>query len=121
MPNRFLGHPLDRDPVAEPHLQLGGMHVHVDVGRIDGEVQQQAGAIAGMNGGTISRFRRANQEGIAKGTPVDEELGSPPGGRRVAGSLGKPRDRERTRGVVHRNQGAGEMGPHTPASRADSS
>ena len=72
--NRFLDHPLDGDPVAKAHLQLGRMDIDVDVRRLDLDLEQEGRAITRMNRRAVSRLGSANQEVVAKRAAVDEEL-----------------------------------------------
>src|SRR3954451_16484419 len=57
-----------------------------------------------MNGGAVSRFRRANEKRVLEGPPVHEQLGAPAGGLSIAWSLNESIHPERTRCVADRDQ-----------------
>ena len=53
--------------------------------------RKHRGPVAGMDGGAVPRFRRADQERILERPAIDEKLGSPAGGLRFAGPLDEAR------------------------------
>ena len=79
--------------VAKAHLRLGRVHIDVDLMRIAGDEQRQRRMAAGGQKIHVSRPHRAEQQFVAHGAPVDEEIlrrgaGAVPG--RQAGEARKP-------------------------------
>jgi hypothetical protein len=107
--HRLLHHALDADAIAEAHLELGRMDVHIHLLGRDLDVQQQRRAVAGVDGGAVAGLRGPHQERVLERAAIDEELGAAPGGLRIAGALDESGDPERSGGVAHRHQRACEL------------
>ena len=64
---------IDAGLVRKTHLHLGGMHVHVDVLRVGGQMQQGKGKFMLHQPGLISRFQSLGQQRASDISSVDEE------------------------------------------------
>ena len=103
MTHRLFHGALDRGAFTEPDFELGGMDVDVHVPRYEEDVQEERRAVTRMNGRAIARLGGAKEEIVLEGASVDEQLGAPPGGLRIARPLDEPFDSDRPDPVAHRD------------------
>src|SRR5439155_1375440 len=101
----------DEELVTEAHLELGGMDV--DVHRVSREVQEQdeRRAVAGRDGRTVPRLRRAQDEGIADGASPHQHVAFASRRLRLRGALREAPHLERALAVADGEQRVGELPP----------
>src|SRR4051794_14309328 len=89
------------------------MHVHIDVLRCYLDPEIDRGTIPGMDRPPVSRLCCADEKRVTKRPAIHEQLGSPPGGLRVTGTLDISADPKRAGRVLHRHQRSRQLSsPH---------
>ena len=73
LPHLFLQKGIKARLVRKTHLHLGGMHVHIDVFRIGGQMQQGKGKFMLHQPGLISRLQPLGQQRASDISSIDEE------------------------------------------------
>ena len=105
----FLHSALHQPLVAEAHLQLRRMHVHIHAVAGDSDRQEQRGTHSRRDGRAIPGLGSPHEEVIAKRPAVHEEMRLAAAGSRVGGTLHQPAHRHVARVVFDRDELFGEV------------
>ena len=101
--------PLDRPPIAEPHLGLRRMHVHIDRIRGEDDVEEQRRTHSRGESSTDTRLPpRARSPASRIGAAVHGQEGAAARGADIRRSLDEPADVDRAAHVVDLDQPVGD-------------